>query len=93
MGLIQKWVAQQKKASEQRKVDARNAERRALCVEYAYNKRRRADIITRLAELSGEANLRAAEHRIGLELDGWPVPQAELFRHDPLRAQFDAEAA
>lgn len=92
-GLIQRWVARHQEKAEQRATEARNAERRALCVEFAYNKQRRAAIIVRLVELSGEANKQAAAHRIGLELDGWPVPQVELFRHDPVRAQFDAESA
>lgn len=90
-GLIQQWSARQKVKAEQRRIDARNAERRALCVEYAYNRERRTAILVRLAELSGEANISATAARIGFELDGWP--QHDLIRHDPVRAQFDAEAA
>lgn len=45
-------------------VEARNAERRALCAEYAQNEKRRGEIVARLAELSGEANKEAAASRI-----------------------------
>lgn len=84
-GLIQQWVARQQKASEQRAIDARNAERRALCVEYANNKARRAAIVKRLAELSGEANIAAAAARIDAEMESASMDavtkrQAELMR-------------
>lgn len=85
MGLIQKWVARQESKAEQRRIDARNAERRALCVEFANNKMRRADILKRLAELSGEANISATAARIGFELEGVNEAvvrhQVELMRH------------
>jgi hypothetical protein len=55
-------------------IEERNAERRALCAEYAVNVVRRGEIVARLAELSGEANLAAAAERIGAE-----------FREDSLR--------
>lgn len=70
MGLIQGWLKRQEDKQEQRAVERRNAERRALCVEFSRNKSRQGAIIARLAELSGEANLKAAADRIGYELEG-----------------------
>lgn len=84
MGLIQNWLARHRQNSEQRAIDARNAERRHLCVEYANNSdpNRRGEIIARLAELSGEANLKATAERIGYELEGIDrrFPQADAAR-------------
>ena len=84
-GLIQKWVARQEVKAGQRKIDGRNAERRALCVEFANNVSRRAAIVARLAELSGEANIAAAAVRIDAEMqqssmDAVTQRQVELMR-------------
>lgn len=87
MGLIQNWLARHRQNSEQRAIDARNAERRHLCVEYANNldAARRGEIIARLAELSGEANLKATAERIGFELEGIcrRTAQADVIRSVP----------
>lgn len=71
-GLIQGWLSRQQEKRERRAIGARNAERRALCVEYAFTEdaARRGEIVGRLVELNGEANLKGASERIAYELEG-----------------------
>lgn len=69
---INGWLRYRAAKKEQEAIDARNAERRALCAEYAIitDQVRKGQILHRLAVMNGEADIRGAVARLGYEMDG-----------------------